>query len=387
MLRHLKVVGACIPIPLGTIDGALVVGGCRHTLRKQYMWGYPLFLRKVAVMSEGSPSNWVTLTDSPRIAELRFRHYRGSSDLPSLVAVTMGMREADQQSYVVTEADLANEFAHTDGFDPAEDVLIAEVKGRVIGWARVWRTEDPAGLALYNHFVDLLPAWRGRSIGEAMLRYNERRLQAIARQHPADRDRRFQGTATDTETDWIAILQREGYTVFRYGFMMVRPTLNDIPDLPLPAGIEVRPVTPQHYRAVIDAWNEACRDMRGQIPISDADFEGFRQSPIFDPSLWQIAWHRDQVVGTTVNWINAQENAEFHRKRGHVELISVRRQWRGRGIAKALIARSLRLLRRRGMTEAALGVDAENPSGALHLYETMGFQVVKRGGLYRKPVG
>lgn len=81
-----------------------------------------------------------------------------------------------------------------------------------------------------------------------------------------------------------------------------------------------------------------------------------------------------------------QENEEFHRKRGHVELISVKRPWRGKGIAKALIARSLKLLKSQGMTEAALGVDAENPSGALQLYEKMGFKVVKRGGIYRKPL-
>ena len=51
-----------------------------------------------------------------------------------------------------------------------------------------------------------------------------------------------------------------------------------------------------------------------------------------------------------------------------------------------MIARSLKLLKEKGMTEAALGVDAENPSGALHLYEKMGFKVEKRAMFYRKPV-
>jgi ribosomal protein S18 acetylase RimI-like enzyme len=165
---------------------------------------------------------------------------------------------------------------------------------------------------------------------------------------------------------------------------MVRPNLENIPQQSLPEGVEIRPVKPEHYRHIINAWNDACKDMRGQIPISDEDFRGFRESSIFEPALWQIAWHGDHVVGTAINWINNQENGEFDRKRGHVELISVRRPWRGKGIAKALIARSLRLLKSQGMTEAALGVDAENPSGALRLYQKMGFQIVKRGGIYRK---
>ena len=303
-----------------------------------------------------------------------------------MVAVTTGMRQADQRSYVISAEDLANDFEHTEGFNPKKDVLIAEVDGRVIGWTRVWRTKDPAGLTLYNHFVNLLPEWYGKGVRVTMLRHNELRLKEIANQHSEDTDRMLQSTAVDTETDWISVLKSEGYKIFRYGVLMVRPNLENIPNLPFPEEIEVRPAKPEHYRDIVDAWNEACKDMRGQIPISDEDFKGFQKSSIFDPSLWQIAWYRDQVVGTTVNWINRQENEEFGRKRGHVETISVRRPWRGKGIAKALIARSLKLLKSRGMTEAALGVDAENPSGALQLYQKMGFEIVKKGGIYRKPL-
>ncbi|MGD2207392.1 MAG: GNAT family N-acetyltransferase, partial [Anaerolineae bacterium] len=60
--------------------------------------------------------------------------------------------------------------------------------------------------------------------------------------------------------------------------------------------------------------------------------------------------------------------------------------WRRQGLAKALIARSFRLLKELGMEEAALGVDADNPNGALQLYQTMGFQVVKRHTTYRKSI-
>jgi ribosomal protein S18 acetylase RimI-like enzyme len=87
-----------------------------------------------------------------------------------------------------------------------------------------------------------------------------------------------------------------------------------------------------------------------------------------------------------MNYIDAQENKEYNRKRGYVEGISVQRPWRGKGVAKALIARSLKLLKSRGMTEAALGVDTENPSGAVHLYLKMGFKAHKKSATYRKPM-
>ena len=65
-------------------------------------------------------------------------------------------------------------------------------------------------------------------------------------------------------------------------------------------------------------------------------------------------------------------------RRGWLQSVFTRRPWRRRGLATALIARSLVVLRERGQTSAALGVDADNPSGALGLYEGLGFAVDQR---------
>jgi mycothiol synthase len=329
---------------------------------------------------------WVKLPDAPPIPNLRFRHFKGESDYPFMVAIIEGMKEADQRERTSSVEDIARDFRHLENCDPYEDFLFAEVDGRVIGYTRIWWSKDPSGLYLYNHSAALLPEWRGKGIRNAMLRHNEQKLREMAQAHPADSPRMFQSFVMDTEKDWISVLISEGYSVYLYGFTMVRPNLENIPELSFPEGIELRPAKPEHYRAIMDAWNEACKDMRGIVPISDQFFKWFQESPLFDPSIWQIAWHKEEVVGTVINFIDQRENSQCNRKRGHVENISVKRHWRGRGIAKALIARSLRILRERGMTDATLGVDAENPSGALHLYRKMGFQVQKTTVIYRKPV-
>jgi ribosomal protein S18 acetylase RimI-like enzyme len=87
-----------------------------------------------------------------------------------------------------------------------------------------------------------------------------------------------------------------------------------------------------------------------------------------------------------MNFVNHEENEEYDRKRGYTEGICVRRPWRRQGVARALIARSFRVLKALGMTEAALGVDAQNPNGALRLYKSMGFEPVKEHTTYRKPL-
>ena len=85
-----------------------------------------------------------------------------------------------------------------------------------------------------------------------------------------------------------------------------------------------------------------------------------------------------------MNYVFPEENEKLGIQRGWLEHISVRRPYRRRGLAGALIADSMRALRDRGLEEAALGVDAENPSGALHLYESFGFRRHRTGIAYRK---
>jgi ribosomal protein S18 acetylase RimI-like enzyme len=106
--------------------------------------------------------------------------------------------------------------------------------------------------------------------------------------------------------------------------------------------------------------------------------------PDFNPNLWKVAWDGDQVAGSVLNFINAGENEEYHRKRGYTEGISVRRPWRQRGLAHSLLTQSLQMFQDMGFEEAYLSVDTENLSGAQNLYKSVGFQVQKTQLIYRK---
>ena len=154
----------------------------------------------------------------------------------------------------------------------------------------------------------------------------------------------------------------------------------------MPEGIEVRPVKSEHLRAIWEAEVEGFKDHWGEWQTEEGDYERWLNRPIFQPDIWQVAWDGDQVVGMVRNFISEAENTRYGRLRGYTEDISVRRAWRKRGVARALIARSFALLKELGMTEAALGVDAENPNGALQLYESMGFKQDKVYTSYRKPL-
>ena len=92
----------------------------------------------------------------------------------------------------------------------------------------------------------------------------------------------------------------------------------------------------------------------------------------------------DTVVGQVKAFINTEENAARGYRRGYTENISTHRDWRNRGIAGALLAMSLRELRERGLTEAALGVDTNNPGGAFELYTSLGFELRSYEAVYTR---
>jgi mycothiol synthase len=327
--------------------------------------------------------------DAPPIAGLVFRRFRGEADFPQMTRVLAAAEAADGNERLVTLDEIRNTYAHLPETDPARDILMAEVDGQLVAYGRVETWREDSGARLYNHFAFLDPAWRRRRIGGAMLKWFQNRLREMAAAHPDDGPRFFQSFASDRAPGTEAMLLRDGYSAVRWGYLMVRPDLENIPDFPLPDGIEVRPVLPEHYRAIWDANTEAFRDHWGFSEPTEADYQAWlNNKTIFTPELWQIAWDTasNQVAGQVKGFINHVENEHFNRKRGWCEFISVRRPWRKRGLARALITRTLRVFKERGMTEAALGVDTQNLSGALRVYEACGFRPVKRDATYRKPV-
>jgi len=270
-------------------------------------------------------------------------------------------------------------------FDPHRDVLLAEIQGTPVALARVRTRLLDDGTLVLIATGSMLPTWCRQGLGRAMQRWAEERLRGIAALRPAG-PRVFRSFAADTAAGTMALLGAAGYAVVRYGFEMARSFDESIPDLPLPASVEVRPVAPEQYRQVYAAINEAFRDHWSHAELTDDDYRRWIDDPAFQPHLWQVAWAGDEVAGMVLNFIDREYNEEFKRLRGWTDPICVRQPWRKQGLAKALIARSMRLLQEQGMTEAGLGVDAQNPNGALRLYESLGYRETMRFMTYEKPL-
>jgi ribosomal protein S18 acetylase RimI-like enzyme len=325
-------------------------------------------------------------TTAPLPAGVVLRHLRAPDDLHDMNTIANAIRRAEGTDFSTTDEQFAQFYADPPGSDPASDVAVAEIDGQIVGYGRAAWHEELDGTRIYEVIPFLDPRLAGSALFLALIDALEGRDRLIAADHPAG-EKHFETFGGDLAIERDALLRTRGYEAVRYFYSMVRPTLDDLPDAALPEGLEIREVRPEHLPAIWAADQEAFRDHWGFFPGDDGEYERFRTDPVMsDTSLWRIAWDGDEVAGQVRSFISADENERLGRLVGHTEHISVRRPWRRRGLARALIAASFPLLRARGMTQAALGVDTENTSGALRVYEGCGFVPVSRTTTYRKPL-
>jgi mycothiol synthase len=321
------------------------------------------------------------------VGGVTLRSFDPANDFPAVAGLIADVNANAGVEWFPSVGELTVEWSRARSFDPLRDIAIAEDDGRMIGAVRVsWRERENAVV----HRVDVWvhPDRTRRGIGRQLLRWGEARAVASAADGsggPTQLPHAFGSMIDQANTAAVTFAAEAGYRPIRYHYEMRRDLAEPIPDVPLPAGLELRPVVPADYRAVWLADEEAFRDHWDAAVVNEDDFTRFFAHPEIDPSIWQVAWDGDEIAGLVINGIFREENARIGLDIGWLDSVATRRPWRRRGVAGALIARSLAVLKERGMTVAALGVDTENPSGALGLYERFGFKPVRTWVFLRKP--
>jgi mycothiol synthase len=331
-----------------------------------------------------APGAVVHVPGAPPVPGLAFRHAT-PDDWDAIADVVNRARRADGVDEVRSGASIAAEYADSEMFQLSRDMLLAEVDGRLAGFALGYRVVREGALVGETSGA-VAPELRRRRIGTALYLATRERLAAECAADPRPGPRELRSYALEDELPDRALLDAHGYVPIRYGFEMQRFLTGALPDHPMPDGLELRPVVEAEHRAIFDADNEAFEDHWGHRPQEEADFQARFNGPESDTSLWCVAWDGDQVAGVVMNAIFTEENEALGIRRGWLEHVSVRRPWRGRGLAKALCTASFRVLRERGMDEAWLGVDGANPTGALQLYEGLGFVSRRRWMAFGRPM-
>ena len=319
-------------------------------------------------------------------SDVTVRPFDLAGDAADLARFMGSVNIADGHNEVLTPEEVLIEWRRTPGFEPGRDALIledaagfvahvnvdAQVRdGKVVHWIKGWVRQDR----------------RRQGIGRALLAWAERHsaLRVRSGNTPQPELPHVLGFgALEKNPAAMGFAASTGYAPIRYGFQMRRSLAEPIPDVAMPHGFEIRPVREEDHRKIWEADVEAFLDHFEPRVQTDDDFVATFAFPGLDTSLWRVAWDGNEVIGVVMNAIFPEENEAIGVKLGWLEHVSVRAPWRGRGVAKALIVSSMQAHRERGMEFAALGVDAENPTGALALYEGLGFRPHQKWISHRK---
>jgi mycothiol synthase len=273
--------------------------------------------------------------------------------------------------------------------DLARDWVVVEHEGRVVAHGVLTPRAPFDGALKVEVGGTVHPDHRGRGIGSRLVPAMLDRAHAYVRERGADLSPVITAHAPSENTDLADILGRHGLEPHRWSFLM-QCELSGLPaaDAGLPDGYVVETWEGADQDELRRAHNAAFVDHPGFVPWSPELWtqwvSGTRNSR---PALSLVA--RD-AAGRVAAYVQLSEFDAVELATGireaYVHKVGTLRAHRRRGLAGALLRSALRRCREEGYAVATLDVDSENPTGALGLYESVGFRTIQRWTDYWKPV-
>ena len=249
------------------------------------------------------------------------------------------------------------------------DILVAENSGgSIVGYA---------DLGIHGEHVWLDVRATGSEALPALLEEIETR--AAARKP----DAKLMGYSSDADMPLRTLYESSRYALIRHSFRMRIALDQEPPEPEWPDGYTVRTMREGEERRFYDAQMASFADTWMFTP---EPFESWRHwmvdDSVFDRTLWLVAEQGDDLAGILIG--RAPENEPGV---GWIRILGVVPDHRQRGLGQALLRHSFRQFARRGFDAVGLGVDAENPTGAVRLYENAGMHVERTNLMYEKLQG
>ena len=288
-----------------------------------------------------------------------------AGDAPAVADLKRAVEVARHGESDATPAQIVEEWA-LPRLVPGEYLWLVETRsGELAGYALVW-LEDPPNVFVADQTVH--PDHRGRGLSELLLELCETRAAGAAGSATGDAPANLGVWTHEDDTPRRALYERHGFRTVRT-FLRLEIDLVEAPAAPVwPPGIAARRFRRHLDEAAVHAaGEEAFQDHWRPDTMDLEEWLAFRfQRPDLDLGLWWVVWDGEEVAGSLL---------AFESPLGaYVDSLSVRRPWRGRGLGRALLLLAFAELRRRGLPRAYLGVDSENPTGAMRLYESVGMR-------------
>jgi mycothiol synthase len=307
-------------------------------------------------------------------------------DAPAFVRLQEAARVADGGEEVTTDEMARRELADPHCPAPTNTLALVLPDGELA--ASIMVHERLSGLTARRVFLWGVthPAHRRLGIGTAILRWAVARAEEVLAAQPDDLPGIVEAFKDVRLDDAVALHEAAGFRSARWYFDMRRDLRQPLPSMPDIGGLRLRAYEPGDAELVRLAHNEAFADHWGSEPITaDVWARDLVGDPYFRGDLSFVIVDGDEIAAYTANYVVEEDWVATGIREGWVGQLGVRRAWRRRGLATALLVRSMEAFLASGMDGAILGVDTENPTGALAIYERTGFRPVRRSVRLQRP--
>jgi GNAT superfamily N-acetyltransferase len=286
----------------------------------------------------------------------------------------MAIVAPDEDDDILGEDDLAEQFA-----DPRVDYergSIAVYDGDVMVGYCVLESKnaaDPVHEMRQNGAVRV--EYRGRGIGSELLQWSEQVAPILHEERFPGKPLALAGGSLATNASALALFADHGYVRSRWFNQMTRDLSADVEPPVLPEAVEIAEFSDSRSADALLIRNEAFRDHWAPDDMTPESWALHLRSNSFRPAYSFVAYLNGQPAGIII----ANEYGAYNETKGlrdlYIPQVATRRAGRKRGIASALLATTLTAAQADGFNTATLTVDADSPTGAVGLYERVGFVV------------
>lgn len=299
-------------------------------------------------------------------------------DVPAWFALCQVVEDHDNANERAAESELADHFKGA-WRDPARDSVAgfdADGTIRAYSWSEFRQVTE--GTLAPTLFGAVHPDYRRRGIGRALLAWSEARGRQQLAAATVNLPARIRLYLDESHADARRMAEAAGFTPIRWYVDMRRDLRVELPAGDVPEGLRIEPYSKERDEDIRIAHNESfARDHWGSSSI---DAEAWALDVVggekFRPD-WSFAAVEEatgRVVGYLLSGAYDQDWGPQGFTEGWTDVLSVRREWRGRGLAGALLTAAMRAYAAGGMQYAGLDVDTDNPTGALGVYTRLGYE-------------
>lgn len=307
------------------------------------------------------------------------------SDVPALMELREAIDYFDDPIEPDTDDVMRSHLVDRKNEPERNCVVGRDMGGTVVAYG--WNLPDVRDIQTPRIWLDggIHPAWRHQTIGYALIVWQINRALVWDSEHRDDDwGDLWCGRLVDTKNTRLTHLMDQcDFVAERWFFDMAAPLTEPLPFAPPPPGVEIVAYQPAFADEVREVHNLAFRDEPGASDVTPAEWQSSLDRPDAREEWSWVARADGQVVGYAMASVDESDDVRF----GWTDRLGVHPDWRRRGLAKALLAASMRSMADDGCDAAWLGLDTNLPEAARTLYGSLGYVTTDVAARYGRVFG